>query len=220
VDIGAESSVLSAARVDEKSQVNRLLPVVQELTQAGVLVSVETYEPSVAESCLKAGASVLNLTGTAQTEDIFKIVADFGAAVILCYIEGQNVRSVGTFSLENDMMPRMEEYFSRLIDKATRAGVKKIVLDPGLGFYYTNLQDSAVRVRHQMKTFLHTFRLRKLGWPSCHALPHAFEFFEDEVRIAEPFFAVMALLGKTNLLRTHEVAKVRAVCRTMDSWKS
>jgi dihydropteroate synthase len=57
--------------------------------------------------------------------------------------------------------------------------------------------------------------LRALGWPVCQALPHAFECFEEEVRIAEPYFAVLALLGKASLLRTHEVAKVRGVVRTM-----
>jgi len=36
------------------------------------------------------------------------------------------------------------------------------------------------------------------------------------VRVAEPFFAVLALLGKTDLLRTHEIAKVRGVLRTME----
>jgi len=66
-----------------------------------------------------------------------------------------------------------------------------------------------------MKVFLNTFRLRKLGWPTCHALPHAFEYFKDEVRCAEPFFAVLAALGRTDLFRTHEVARVKAVIETM-----
>ena len=98
---------------------------------------------------------------------------------------------------------------------ATRNGVKKILLDPGLGFYYRNLQDSAVRVRHQMNVFLNTFRLRNLGFPICHALPHAFEYFREEVRCAEQFFAVLAALGKTDLFRTHEVRRVKAVLDTM-----
>jgi dihydropteroate synthase len=51
-------------------------------------------------------------------------------------------------------------------------------------------------------------------------VPHAFECFEEEVRVAEPFFAVLALLGQANLLRTHEIAKVRGVLRTMDLVRS
>jgi hypothetical protein len=66
-----------------------------------------------------------------------------------------------------------------------------------------------------MKVFLNTFRLRTLGFPICHALPHAFECFREEVRSAEPFFAVLAALGKTDLFRTHEVPKVRAVLDTL-----
>ena len=66
-----------------------------------------------------------------------------------------------------------------------------------------------------MKVFLNTFRLRQLGWPVCHALPHAFEYFGEEVRTAESFFAVLAALGKTSLFRTHEVPKVRAVLETL-----
>jgi dihydropteroate synthase len=93
--------------------------------------------------------------------------------------------------------------------------VERIFIDPGLGFYYRNLQDSAVRVRHQMKVFLNSFRLRKLGFPICHALPHAFEYFGDEVRCAEPFFAVLAALGKTDLFRTHEVPRIKAVLDTL-----
>ena len=71
-----------------------------------------------------------------------------------------------------------------------------------------------------MKVFLNTFRLRTLGFPVCHALPHAFEYFGEEVRIAEPFFAVLAALGKTDLFRTHEVPKTRAVLRTLQLWES
>jgi dihydropteroate synthase len=109
----------------------------------------------------------------------------------------------------------MRDCFARQIEIAARSGVERIFLDPGLGFYYRNLQDSAVRVRHQMSVFLNTFRLRALGFPICHALPHAFECFGEEVRCAEPFFAVLAALGKTDLFRTHEVPRVKAVLDTM-----
>jgi dihydropteroate synthase len=215
VDVGAESTLAHAARADEAVQNSRLLPVVRELAAAGVLVSVETYQPAVARACLEAGAAVLNLTGTAGAEEMFRLVAAHDAAVILCYVQGEHVRAVGDFDFGADPVGRMEEYFARQIETATRCGVEKILVDPGLGFYYRNLQDSAVRVRHQMRVFLNTFRLRRLGFPVCHALPHAFEYFGEEVRCAEPFFAVLAALGRTDLFRTHEVPRIRAVLDTL-----
>ena len=215
VDVGAESTLAHAARVSGSAQNSRLLPVIKGLRAADILVSVETYSPAVAHACLEAGANILNLTGSAASGKIFKMAAAHDAAVIICYVAGRNVREVGDFDLSADPIPMMRDYFSRHIEIAQRGGLEKIFLDPGLGFYYRNLQDSAVRVRHQMNVFLNTFRLRALGFPICHALPHAFEFFREEVRCAEPFFAVLAALGRTDLFRTHEVPRIRAVLDTM-----
>jgi dihydropteroate synthase len=217
VDLGAESTLGNAERIEGTRQTARMLPVIEGLHGAGILVSVETYLADVARECLAAGARVLNLTGTLGTEAMYRCVAEHQAAVIICYVQGANVREVDVFDLKTDPVCLMEEYFERQIELALRCGVERIFIDPGLGFYYRNLQDSAVRVRHQMRVFLNTFRLRKLGFPVCHALPHAFEFFREEVRCAEPFFAVLAALGKTDLLRTHEVARVKAVVETLKS---
>lgn len=216
IDVGAESTVLNAQRVDAVQQAGRLLPVIEQLTAAGVLVSVETYLPAVTAACLKAGAAIVNLTAGRDTGSFYRMAAEHEAGVIICYVqEADNVREVGNFQRLEDPVSLLYDYFAREIEAATAAGCERIWIDPGLGFYYRNLNDSAQRVRHQLETFLNTFRLRSLGWPVCQALPHAFEYFEEEVRCAEPFFAVMALLGQTDLLRTHEVAKVRGVLETM-----
>ncbi len=177
IDVGAESTLAHAARVDDAMQNSRLIPVIKQLRAEKILVSVETYSPAVTRASLEAGANILNLTGTAASEEIFKMVAAHNAAVIICHVAGKNVREVGDFDLSADPVPMLRDFFARQIEIARRNGVEKIFLDPGLGFYYRNLQDSAVRVRHQMKVFLNTFRLRELGFPVCHALPHAFEFF-------------------------------------------
>jgi dihydropteroate synthase len=211
VDIGAESTLSNASRVSAAKQSTRLLPVIRGLREAGVPVSVETYEPLVARAVLKAGANVLNLTGTGHSRRIFDMAAEFDAAVIICYVQGKNVREVGDFQFAGDLVGTMHDYFARATEAATHRGVTKLFLDPGLGFYYRNLLDSATRVRYQMEVFLSSFRLRTLGFPVCHALPHAFEYFGEEVRCAEPFFAVLAALGQTDLFRTHEVPRTKAV---------
>ena len=215
LDIGAESTLTKAERANDELQKSKLLPVIKQLRAQKIPVSVETYSPNVARAALEAGANILNLTGTVGSKDIFKMAANHDAAAIICYVQGKNVREVGNFNLGSDPIEKMREFFSRQIEIAQENGLGKIFLDPGLGFYYRNLQDSAIRVRHQMNIFLNTFRLRALGFPICHALPHAFEFFRDEVRCAEPFFAVLAALGKTDLFRTHEVPQIKAVLETM-----
>jgi len=215
IDVGAESTLAHARRVDDTEQTSHLVPVIRGLRDAGLLVSVETYQPGVTQVCLEAGANVLNLTGTDQSDEMFRMVAAHDAAVIICFVQAMHVREVGDFDLSGDPMELWYAYFARQIEAATRQGVTRIFIDPGLGFYYGNLQDSAARVRHQMRTFLNTFRLRTLGFPICHALPHAFAYFGEEVRSAEPFFAVLAALGRTDLFRTHEVPRIKAVLETM-----
>ena len=215
IDIGAESTLAHARKVDDAAQNSRLLPVVKGLSESGAVVSVETYHPEVTRACFEAGARILNLTGTARSDEMFRMVADHDGGVIICHVQGDNVRDVSDFDFGADSTAMMKEFFARQIEVATRNGVKKIFIDPGLGFYYRNLQDSSVRVRHQMSVFLNTFRLRTLGFPTCHALPHAFEFFGDEVRSAEPFFCLLAALGRTDLFRTHEVPRIKAVLDTL-----
>lgn len=214
VDLGAESTLLDAERVSEEVQNSKLLPVISTLSGEGVIASVETYHPEVAEAGLKAGAKVINLTGCENAEPIYRMAAEHGAAVIICHVAGRNVREVGDLDLDADPHDYLHEYFARKTESAVRCGLENLFIDPGLGFYYRNLADSRARIRHQTRVFLNTFRLRKLGFPVCNALPHAFEFFRQEVRTAEPFFAVIGALGKTDLFRTHEVSKVKAVIKT------
>ena len=215
IDIGAESTLANAARIDGSTQKSLLLPVVEELAQGGVTVSVETYNRDVAAESLKAGAKVLNLTGTRDTAEIYHMAADHDAAVIICYVPADTVREAVDVKIEADPIPVLRDHFRRQLEIAASAGLEKIFIDPGLGFYYANLQDGPTRVRRQMQTFLNSFRLHDLGCPVCNALPHAFEFFREEVRSAEPFFATLAALGGTHLFRTHEVSKVKAVLDTL-----
>lgn len=218
VDIGAESTIPGAARVSAEQQVAGVLPVVSALGDDGIITSVETYSPEVAKVALAAGAQVLNLTGIEREDEMYEAAAAHDATVIMCFVQGPNVREVHDLVLGDDPIPALLDHFGPRLERAAERGVERLLVDPGLGFYYGNLLDGRARVRHQLSVFLNTFRLRTLGWPVCHALPHAFDFFKDEVRSAEPFFAVPAVLGRTGLLRTHEVPRVRAVVDTLESF--
>lgn len=215
VDLGAESSTAKASRVGVKDQISKLVPVIEELSADAIAVSVETYEPEVVRACLSAGAKVVNYTGTTHQAAVFDLASEFSATVILCYVAGADVREITDVDLDKDPIPGLLDYFSQRIDSANKHGVTKIVIDPGMGFYYGNLVDPITRVKHQTRVILNSFRLKSLGYPICQALPHAFNLFEDEFRTAESFFAVIASLGGVNLVRTHEIARVNSVLKTL-----
>jgi len=220
LDVGAESTLPNAERKSIDAQLDQLLPVVEPLAESGALVSVESYHPEVLERTAEVGAGIFNLTGMREADRVFEIAARHDVAVILCYVEGETVRDVGDFTLEDDMIPRQLEYFRNLLGRAEAKGVTKCFVDPGLGFYYRNLRDSERRVTHQIDTFLNAFRMGDLGRPVFNILPHAPEAFrEDRRREAESFFAVLALLGGTHVLRTHEVDRVKRVLDAMEMYR-
>ncbi|WP_309647682.1 dihydropteroate synthase [Nocardioides sp.] len=211
VDIGAESTNAAATRVERQGQVDKLVPVIKALADSDVVVSAETYHPDVAEACLKAGAKVLNFTGAEHQEEFFDLAVAYDATVILCSVLGSNVRDVADVEREEDPFPGFVDHFTDRIAQARSQGLERIIIDPGLGFFYGNLTVPSVRVDFQTRVILQTFRLRSLGLPVCHALPHAFDLFQEQFREAEPMFAVLAKLGGTGVFRTHEVPQVRAV---------
>ena len=214
VDIGAESTLPDARKVGCDEQIAKLVPVVTALAARGVLVSVESYLPQVLEACALAGCAVFNLTGNLAEEAVFQLASHFEVGVVHCYLQTKNtVRDVEAFSFYADMSEAMLDFFATKLTKAKAAGLTRNIIDPGLGFYYQNLQDGRLRSHHQLETFLHTAKLHRLGWPVLNILPHAPQAFGVKRQHAEAFFAVLAMLGRTHLIRTHEVehaSQVRA----------
>lgn len=217
IDLGAESTLPQARKATIQQQVATLLPVVEALKARRFLVSVESYYPEVLAACAQAGADIFNVTGTRYSAEVLRLAAAYDVAVILCYVQGPTVRDVTEFRWHDDMTAEVIRYFRTVTAQAADYGVTKCLLDPGLGFYYSNLQDSRVRVQYQINTFLHCFRLHELGYPTFNILPHAPEIFrDDERRAAEPFFSVLALLGGTHVIRSHEIRTVHRIRQAMD----
>jgi dihydropteroate synthase len=220
IDLGAESTLPEARRADIQQQLDRLLPVIEALKARNLLISVESYYPEVLETCAKAGADIFNLTGMRDSQAIFQLAVQYDVAVILCYVQGETVREVTDLDLHKDMTATVSAYFRTVLAQAEQAGLSKCLIDPGLGFYYNNLQDSRRRVQYQLNTFVQCFRLHELGYPTFNILPHAPDIFrDDERRSAEPFFSVLAILGGTHVIRSHEVRTVHRVRQVMDLYQ-
>ncbi len=65
IDIGGESSRPGSEPLSEKEELARILPVVTRLVdEVSVPISIDTYKPLVADTCIKAGAHLINdITG-------------------------------------------------------------------------------------------------------------------------------------------------------------
>ncbi len=214
IDVGAEASGDAADRVDAQRQVDQLVPVIEGLAPHTV-VSVETYRPVVVKASLEAGARVVNLTGREDEDEMLSCVAEHDATLLMCFGTAANVREAEELPRHTDLAPFLVDHFAERLEHARSFGVRKIVVDPGMGFTYRGLA-SLDRVRLQSRVITQTFRLRELGVPSASVLPHNLDVFEDQFRKAEGFFAVLAALGGVHLLRIHEIDHVVTVLRAMD----
>ena len=211
IDLGAESTRGGADHVSSDKQIDQLVPVIRQLADAGVAISVESYSPDVVGACLAAGASVVNLTGVDPDESIMKLAAQHRASVVMCFVPGENVRDGSSFTIHDDPLPHLLEHFGPRVARARELGVASVAIDPGLGFFYGPHVEPWEKMQHQGQVVLQSYRLRSLGVPVCQIMPHAFDLFEDQFRTGEGFFTMWGFLGRVGVYRVHEVAHVRTV---------
>ena len=215
VDVGAESSRADAGRASVEQQVASLVPVIEELADAQVATSIESYEVDVIRAGLAAGAAVVNLTGTKDESAIYEAVAEHGASLVMCFTPGDTVRDDLEIQIARDPIPALVEHFAPRLERAWACGVRSVAVDPGLGFFYGSSIDPVLKVQHQAQVLMHSFRLRPLGVPVCQIMPHGFDVYQEEFRTAEGVFTVLARLGGVGVLRVHEVPRVVASLRML-----
>ncbi|REH50224.1 dihydropteroate synthase [Kutzneria buriramensis] len=136
VDVGGESTRPGADRVDAEVEIARVVPVIERLSAAGVLCSVDTTRAVVADASLDAGAAVINdVSGGLADPQMAKVVAAAGAPWILMHWRGhsKNMNDLATYK---DVVAEVRDELSARVDAALAAGIapEALVLDPGLGF--------------------------------------------------------------------------------------
>ncbi|MEU5782376.1 dihydropteroate synthase [Micromonospora lupini] len=139
VDIGGESTRPGAERIDAVTEAERVLPVIRELTAAGVPVSIDTSRARVAEAALGAGAAVVNdVSGGLADPDMARVVRDAGCPWVLMHWRGHS-RQMRDLASYTDVVTDVRDELAQRIDEALTAGVTadRIVIDPGLGFAKT-----------------------------------------------------------------------------------
>ncbi|MFE9954922.1 dihydropteroate synthase [Micromonospora sp. NPDC005299] len=139
VDVGGESTRPGADRIDAETEIARVLPVIRELSAAGIPVSIDTSRARVAEAVLTAGADVVNdVSGGLADPDMARVVRDAGCPWVLMHWRGHS-REMRDLARYTDVVVDVRAELSRRVDEALAAGVAadRIIVDPGLGFAKT-----------------------------------------------------------------------------------
>lgn len=131
IDIGAESTRPYSTNVSAKEQIERLNPIFNELTKINIPISIDTKSSEVARFALDNGASIINdVSGMDFDPQIIEVVAKYNAGIIIQHSTSKT-ESIPNY---NDVVEEVYLSLSKKIEIAQVAGVKNIIIDPGIGF--------------------------------------------------------------------------------------
>ncbi len=159
VDVGGESTRPGAERVDARHERRRVLPVVAQLSQAGVAVSVDTTRAAVAEAAIEAGAVMVNdVSGGSADPGMARVIAGSRVRWVLMHRRGDS-RDMYAGAGYRDVVAEVAAELTGRVEAAVTAGVDpaQLILDPGLGF--------AKHAVHNWTLLAHLDRLVALGLP-------------------------------------------------------
>ena len=135
VDVGGESTRPGATPVAESDELERVIPVVAALADAGVVVSIDTMKPAVAAAAVSAGAEIVNDVGGLRDADLRGVAADVGCGVVVMHMRG-DPRTMQDDTTYEDVVADVAAYLEGQAQAAVAAGIapERLCIDPGIGF--------------------------------------------------------------------------------------
>ena len=212
VDVGGESTRPGADPVSIDEEIDRVVPVIEALSDVDVALSVDTRKAAVADAALSAGADIVNdVSGLADPEMRF-VVADHDASVVVMHSLTAPVDPGQTVSADDVVAAVREDLTERLL-LAEQAGIdrEQCIVDPGCGFGKTAAQSFELADRlHELSAF---------GCPIMlgHSRKSMFaEVATDPENRLVPTLALTTLSAErgADIVRVHDVAENVDAVRT------
>ena len=226
IDIGAESARTNRGPIPEEEEAAQLLRFVERWPELRAnrppgtpwpLLSINAWRTGVIRKVLPQGGDLLNDIGGLPTDENARLCADAGAALLIMHTIGQP-KITHTHVGYDDIMARLDEFFTEKIAVAERAGVARdaIILDPGIDFAKQRADN--LRIYRELDR-LHRFERpillpvsRKTVIGEVLDLPNAAE--RDAGTVA---CIVQGMLRGAHLFRVHNVRAAVQAVRTIEA---
>jgi dihydropteroate synthase len=226
LDIGGESARPFAEPVSESEELDRVIPVIENLSKRiDVPISIDTMKSVVAREALNAGAAIINdISAFEKDPAMADLAAQKGVPVVLMHMKG-TPETMQVNPNYNDLMLEITNYLKSRADIAMERGIQKenIILDPGIGFGKT--------VDHNLVLIHHLEKIIALGFPVLMG-PSRKSFIQnilgenkktpvkaDNIKTEYGTLAAVAasILKGAHIVRVHDVEKVKPFTRIIDS---
>ena len=163
IDIGGESTRPGALVVEVEEEIRRVVPVVEELAQHKVIISIDTSQPEVMRKAVQAGAHIWNDVRALTRPNALITAAELDIPVIIMHMRGEPT-TMNNLNQYSDVTQDVMGELQHRINAALAVGIKpeNIMIDPGFGF--------AKNAQQNLKLLQEFHVLTSLGYPILSAL--------------------------------------------------
>jgi dihydropteroate synthase len=159
IDIGGESTRPGADTISVEQEIERIMPVLDALHQAGVAISIDTRKPEVMRAALDAGADIINDVDGFRNPISRQTVSNHpSCGLCIMHMQGEpmTMQQAPTYTdVVKEVVKTLADHAQALI--AQGANPNRIALDPGFGFGKTT--------DHNYSILAHLEQLVALGFP-------------------------------------------------------
>ena len=157
IDVGGQSSRPFSKPVTLKEELRRVIPVIEAIRKkSAVPVSIDTTRPEVARAAVLSGADMLNdITGFTNPA-MAELAAQFKKPVVVMHMKG-TPQSMQKAPRYKNVTREVAAFLNRQAGMLKKLGVRRIIVDPGIGFGKT--------VRHNLELLQNIDTVAALGYP-------------------------------------------------------
>jgi dihydropteroate synthase len=204
VDVGGESTRPGAEAVPVDIELDRVVPVVEALSGAGLVVSIDTTKPRVADAAVAAGAEIINDVSGMGDHGMRRLAARTGVGVVVMHMKG-TPRTMQDDPRYDDIVGEVAAHLGMRAEACVEAGVAResICVDPGIGFGKT--------LAHNLELLNHLDVLAGLGFPVLVGVSRK-RFIGTLLDLSDPLdrdhassvVGALAIARGANIIRVHE----------------
>jgi len=215
IDIGAQSTRPGAEIIDTDKELKQLLPYITAFKNAypNQLISVDSFNPIVAEEVLKLGAHIINdISGASFDQAILKVVSNYHAG----YIGMHNNTSFSTMhevQQRKDIIESIIDYVQEKKEWLASFGITKWVMDPGFGFGKTVQENFEIIKRLEELKVLELPIL--LGVSRKSTIYKTLGTSANEALNGTTVLHTLGLLNGASILRVHDVKEAKEIIRLL-----
>ncbi|WP_290372452.1 dihydropteroate synthase [uncultured Parasutterella sp.] len=220
LDVGGESTRPGAPEVSTEEELERVIPVIEALADAGAAVSVDTSKAEVMRQAAEAGAIIINDVYALRQKGSLQTAAESGCGVCLMHMQGVPRTMQAAPSYQN-LIEEVRLFLKERADAALAAGIasKSIVLDPGFGFGKTVGQNFELLARTQY--FLSLGYSLLYGMSRKSSLGAVTGKASASERVVSSVAAhLLAAERGASILRVHDAAEMREALLVYEAMKN